>query len=370
MLHRLDDFPLHQTPEPLSHPATESPNLYDRFFFNGYDGSGEVFFAVALGVYPNRRVMDAAFSVIRDGVQHNVRASRACPTDRTDTKVGPVAVHIVEPMRQHHITVDGRHGIAADLTMTAIAPVIEEPRFTHRAGTRVLFDYTRLTQFGRWEGWIEIDGERIELDHVAPVVGTRDRSWGVRPVGEQPAGPPSAPQFFWIWAPTVFDDAATHFALNHESDGRAWHQSGAVVPRLADGEPVIDPARVQRATTAELDVTWRPGTRWAERITTTLGMWNADPIVVEYEPFLTFQMAGIGYRHPVWGHGMYVGEDDSTRDASVLADVDPLDPLMLHVQALARARWGDRIGVGVVEQLIVGPHEPSGLTGIIDGAAG
>jgi hypothetical protein len=177
------------------------------------------------------------------------------------------------------------------------------------------------------------------------------------------------PQFFWIWAPTVFDDACTHVAINHESDGRAWHQSGAVVPLLGDGDPALDPGRVQRADTAGLDVVWRRGTRWAERITTRLGMWGADAVEVAYEPLLQFQMVGIGYRHPEWGHGMYVGPDESTRDELVLADVRADDPLMLHVQALSRARWGDREGIGVVEQLIVGPHAPSGLTGILDGAS-
>jgi hypothetical protein len=368
MLHPFDDYPLHQTSEPISHPGTDSFNFYDRYFFNGYDRDGDVFFAVAFGVYPNRRVMDAAFSVIRDGVQHNVRASRVCPVDRTDTSVGPITVEVVEPMHTHRIVVDDRHGISADLTMTAIAPVIEEPRFVHQVGMRVVFDYTRLTQFGRWTGWIEIDGRRIDIDRLAPVEGTRDRSWGVRPVGDQPKSPPSIPQFFWIWAPTLFADCATHFAVNHDADGRPWHQSGAVVPRRRGDEPTIDPGRVQRASAAEFDVVWRSGSRWAERITTRLHMWNSDPVEVEYEPFLTFQMVGIGYRHPEWGHGMYVGEDESVRDDIVLADVDPLDPLMLHVQALARARWGDREGVGIVEQLVVGPHEPSGLTGIIDGA--
>ena len=120
---------------------------------------------------------------------------------------------------------------------------------------------------------------------------------------------------------------------------------------------------------AGFDVTWQPGTRWAERITTRLAMWGSDDVEVSYEPFLTFQMSGIGYRHPVWNHGCWVGNDESTRDEIVLADVNPLDPLMLHVQALSRATWGERTGVGVVEQLIIGPHEPTGLTGIVDGAA-
>ena len=368
MLHPFDDHPLHQTAEPFSHPASPSADVYDRFFFNGYDRSGEVFFAFALGVYPNRGVMDAAFSVVRDGVQHNVRGSRACPDDRTVTTVGPLRVEIVEPMRRHRVTVADDHGVRADLTMTAISPAIEEPRFTYRAGTRVVFDYTRLTQFGRWEGWIDVDGDRIELDALGPVVGTRDRSWGIRPVGDRPGGPPSLPQFFWLWAPTVFDDACTHMAVNHESDGRAWHQSGAVVPRIGDDDPVLDPGRVQRGTDVDVDPDWRPGTRWLDRISVRVGMWGGEPLEVAYEPFLHFQMSGIGYMHPEWGLGRWIGPDVSTRDSIVLADVEPGDPLMLHIQALARARWGDREGIGVVEQLVVGPHAPSGITGILDGA--
>lgn len=368
MLHAFDDYPFHQTSEPVSHPASASPNVYDRFFFNGYSRDGSVFFAVAFGVYPNRRVMDGAFSVVRDGVQHNVRASRACPLDRMETEAGPLRLEIEVPMRRHRIVVDGRHGISAELTMTAIAPVVEEPRFLHQVEGRTIFDYTRLTQFGEWTGWIEIDGDRIELADTGAVVGVRDRSWGVRPVGDAIPGPPSAPQFFWLWAPTVFDDACTHFALNQEADGRTWHQSGAVVPRLAGDEPTIDPGRVQRGRTATFDVAWRPGTRWAERITTHLEVWNGDPVEVTYEPFLQFQMVGIGYRDPVWGHGRWVGEDESTRDEIVLAEVSAHDHLMLHVQALARAHWGSRDGVGVVEQLVIGPHAPTGLAGIIDGA--
>lgn len=368
MLHALDDYPLHQTSEPFSHPASESPNHYDRFFFNGFDTTGEVFFAVAFGVYPNRQVMDGAFSIVHEGVQHNVRASRTCPADRVRTEVGPVRIEIVQPMLVHRITVEGRHGIAAELTMTAIAPVIEEPRFVHRVDGRVIFDYTRLTQFVRWDGWIDVDGVRIDITPERSVVGVRDRSWGIRPVGHRIPAPRSVPQYFWLWTPTVFDDVCTHAAINHESDGRAWHESCAVVPRLADGEPGLDPGRVQRGEGADFDVQWRSGTRWADRVTMHHRFWGGEPVEVVYEPFLQFQMVGIGYLHPTWGHGMYVGPDESSRDEIVLADVDPADPLMVHVQALSRATWGDRQGLGIVEQLVIGPHAPTGLTGIADGA--
>ena len=36
MLTRFDDYPVHQTPEPVAHPSTGDRNFYDRYFFNGY----------------------------------------------------------------------------------------------------------------------------------------------------------------------------------------------------------------------------------------------------------------------------------------------------------------------------------------------
>lgn len=67
MLNPLDDYPLHQTPEPLSHPASADANGYDRYFFNRYDPDGDLFFAAALGGYPNRQIIDASFSVVHRG---------------------------------------------------------------------------------------------------------------------------------------------------------------------------------------------------------------------------------------------------------------------------------------------------------------
>ena len=45
----------------------------------------------------------------------------------------------------------------------------------------------------------------------------------------------------------------------------------------------------------------------------------------------------------------------------------------LHVQAFSRAvltgpNGFERSGYGVLEQLIIGPHKPSGFTALIDGA--
>ena len=64
-----DDYPVHQTAMPVATPVSGDPNHYDRYFFNGFDPDGEFYFGVALGIYPNRGVIDGAFSVVRDGIQ-------------------------------------------------------------------------------------------------------------------------------------------------------------------------------------------------------------------------------------------------------------------------------------------------------------
>ena len=88
MLSKGDDYPIHQTPEPIAYVAGQR-NFYDRYFFNGYDAAGEKFFAFALGVYPYLDVMDAAFSFVFDGVQHNVLASKVMGLERLDLSIGP-----------------------------------------------------------------------------------------------------------------------------------------------------------------------------------------------------------------------------------------------------------------------------------------
>ena len=40
----------------------------------------------------------------------------------------------------------------------------------------------------------------------------------------------------------------------------------------------------------------------------------------------------------------------------------------LGEQALCRATLGERTGWGLLEQLVIGPYEPGGLTGLADGA--
>ena len=98
-----------------------------RYWFNGYADDGEFFFGIGMGLYPNRGILDCAFSVLVDGEQHAFHGSRRAPADPTETVVGPFRLEIIEPQRSLRITLDDNEtGIACDLVFTARTAPIQE----------------------------------------------------------------------------------------------------------------------------------------------------------------------------------------------------------------------------------------------------
>jgi len=366
VLTKADDYPIHQTAEPIAYSGTDR-NFYDRYFFNGYGRGGESFFAAAMGVYPHLNVIDASFCVIHEGKQHNVHASRCLRMERLDTHAGPIAVEVLEPLRRLRVRVDdAKNGIRADLVFTGRAKVMEEPRYNRRIGPRTFFDLTRMTQNGSYEGWIEVAGSRIDV-RPDRFLGTRDRSWGVRNVGAQdpqPHAPAVMPQFYWLWAPLNFDDAVFLYDVNQDEAGEAWHENAFLAP-LGDGD-------AEAMASAKSSLVFKPGTRHAKRASLQLRRKSGSEITIALEPEYQFFMAGLGYFNPEWGHGIYTGEDRTGYDVYDLATIDETLPAHLHVQAFSRVRLTEggksRDGIGVLEQLFIGPHAPSGFREMLDGA--
>ncbi|GFG85071.1 hypothetical protein [Mycolicibacter algericus] len=365
MLTPFDDYPVHQTPVALAHAGNGHPDHYDRFWFNGY--TEDFYFAVALGIYPNRGVIDAAFSVVSDGTQQSVFASGRAPLDRTQTAVGPIRIEIVEPLRINRVIVDApEHGLAADVTFCARTAGYEEPRQTRYAGTRLAIDMTRASQLGRWSGSVDVNGATHAFDQQT-VYGTKDRSWGLRPVGLPAAAAPEASvgQLFFLWAPLNFEDIGVHYLTFEDHTGAAWARSGVVLPILGPSEPVYGPQdRVEHVDISHT-IDWAPGLRRSQgaRLEFRRGG-SAESI--ELEPLLTFRMKGAGYFHPQWSHGLWHDELAVGGERLAVGDLDNLSLDNIHVQQVMRARWGERTGIGVLEQLAVGPHEPSGFTGLVD----
>ena len=366
-----DDYPIHQTPEPVAYAGSDR-NFYDRYFFNGYAPAGdearaERMFAVAFGVYPALNVADAAFCVVKDGVETCLHASRWLGMERMDLAVGPISIEVLEPLRRLKVTVSAPdQGIAAEIVFEGRHFPVEEPRFTRHIGPRLFLDYTRLTQNGRYTGWIELDGVR---EDVSGFVGTRDRSWGIRPVGSrdsQETAPPQLPQFFWLWSPVNFEDGGLFFHTNDDAFGRPWNRRAVWAADGAGAEALAD------FEDAACAVAWRGGTRNAREATLTLQGVTGEAKVA-FAPRYDFRMLGLGYGHPVWAHGTHHGALKIEREDIGLADLDPTAPQHLHVQALSEVTMTSpdgrmRRGRGVLEQLALGPHAPSGFKGLLDPA--
>lgn len=362
MLTKGDDFPLHQTSEPIAFAGTDR-NFYDRYFFNGYSPDGSVFFAAAMGFYPQLGIVDASFCVIVDGVQHNLRASRRSGGERLDLSVGPIALSIDAPLEVVTLRVGANDGpLTADLTFTGRHFPIEEPRFIRRNGTRLFMDYTRMTQNGRWTGWLAVDGKRMDVSN--DWTGTRDRSWGVRPVGaSEPQPPPEGNfnQFFWLWTPCNFDDRSLFFHSNDDGAGNPWNRRAVIV---GDG------GTEQHFDAATFGATWQPASRRIAKMSADLGSGRSLTLSPTGP---VFAMSGLGYTHPLWGHGLDHGPEVAVaHDRLTEAERGWGNPLAMHIQALVTAELTDgnsvHRGVGVLEQLFVGPHAPTGLSGLMDPA--
>lgn len=369
MLTKGDDYPIHQTPEPIAYTGAVR-NFYDRYFFNGYHKSEDIFFAAALGVYPYVNVMDAAFSLIVDGVQHNLLASRVLHMERMDTQVGPIKVDVLKPLHKLRLVInDGDHALKADLTFTSRAPVQEEPRFTRRVGTQLVMDSTRMTQNGQWQGWIESKGRRIDVDPQS-WVGTRDRSWGVRNIGaaDTQPNPMASPdsQFYWLWAPINWDDCVTLYHLNDDEYGRPWNTSGVMVSLSETGGADVTKAEEMAVVSSHIE--YISGTRHAKRAELRFERKGGGVAEIEMLPRYHWYMKGVGYGHAEFSHGSYHGELASAYEEYVLAEID--DASNLHIQAVCdvqmRGDFGDKRGRGVLEQLVIGPHMPSGFSGQMD----
>ncbi len=356
-----DDFPVHQAAEYVAHPATSDRNFYDRYYFNLHGSDGTLFAVCGIGQYPNLGVTDA-FLCVADAERHRVvRASRPL-ADRSDLEVGPIRVEVIEPLHRLRLVCEpSGHGLALDVVWEGTVPPFEEPRQYLRSQGRVVFDTQRFAQLGSWTGSITVDG------HTTAVTpdrwgGSRDRSWGVRPVGEaEPDGIRQGVNVMsgmWNYFPMQFDDHAVVYMLHETDDGERPLQEAVRV--WADPERPID-----HLGRPEHDHRFVSGTRVLAGSTISL---PEAGLTIECTPLLANYVAiGTGYGvDDDWRHGMYHGPDlvVEGRDFAV-DDIKGLGQYVI-VDHVGRFEYDGKVGHGLYEHGFFGAFERYGLT---DGAA-
>lgn len=372
MLSKFDEYPIHQTPEPLLFNSTSDRNVYERCWMNGFAADGSYFFGLTMGYYPNRGILDCAFSTYTPGgLQRSVHISTRAPA-HGETVAGPLRIDFVEPMRRVRVTLDDNaSGLACDLTFATRTAAVLEERQVLRSGPRRTMDATRYDQFGRWSGAIVTPDGPIRVDEDL-CLGIKDRSWGVRRFGEpEPAGPIQGHRPLFLWAPVFWDDHVSHAIIFDSPQGKGLVREGLEAPLYpgTDAVPGVEDGRVRHMRTVAHRVDYLPGTRFARHAEIDLVGEDGGVRTIALEPVLRFQQKGIGYGHSRWTHGLWRGDLSIEHEAFDPLTLDPLALDNIHVQQVVRASdGGGRTGVGILEQFVLGAYAPSGFEDLLAAA--
>jgi hypothetical protein len=372
MLTPFDDYLIHQAPYTVDTVWTSDRNFYDRYYFGMNTLDGKVAMIVAFGLYPNVGVMDAFATVAVEGKQqYIVRASRPLGSDRGDTQVGPISIEVLEPLKKMRVLcATTEHPLSFDLTFEGVTFPFEEPHFHRMSGPRVVMDYTRMTQNGRWSGSLTAGGTTYD---VTPDNwwGAKDHSWGIRPLGGEPPGPPppgggGLAGFFWTWSPMQFADACLMFTCSEDGDGSRWHTAAELLyPERAGKAP--EPLAV-----VGHELKLKSGTRLFDRGAMLVARRDGSPVRITMEPKSTIYMAGAGYAYlGGWRHAQYhgpavtvEGETWDISDPAVVAKAG------IHTQTVCdfNVEGIDGLGVGhgVFEFLSLGAYTPYGFNSFGD----
>jgi hypothetical protein len=177
----LDDYMIHQTPDPIRVMATSDFRAYERYWMVCHDAAGKVLVATGGSFYPNLDRAEAFAILNVEGRHVAVRGFRPLGADRADMRVGPIDPVIVQGLRQWQFSLHtNEQGIAYELEFTdTTRQVYRDPLSDVAHGTPAgrRNDVTSgFEGFGDVRGWVEVDGRRLELSVGSQ--GTRDRHWG------------------------------------------------------------------------------------------------------------------------------------------------------------------------------------------------
>lgn len=349
MLTSLDDHLGHQTPGTFAQAGGGDPRFTERYWFTAHPADGSALLLdLGLGYYPNRGVMDgfAGFTIGRK--QHNFRCSRRLGANPLDSRVGPLAIEVLAGGQRFRLTLGANpSGISFDVVFEGRFPAAQEKQsFRERKGV-VEEDLARVTQMGRYTGWIEADGQRHT---VTPETwwGQRDRSWGIRSEMRTDADKPPVQthaNFFWTWSMFQCDDLGVSIFMKEREPGRPYYLSGIEFTRDAQG-------RVQHreAVRALHDIEWAddPLGQTIARATLTLEFEQGAPRVLQLEGTGTrfYLKGGLYGGFGGWNHGDDRGEYHEGHDvwdlddAATRARARTLGDHVMRVRSDGRQGWG------------------------------
>ena len=236
----LDEYFVHQIPEPLPNVVSHHEHWRESLFFvlHPRDELGDVVI-LTMAHFPARAELDALQLGTIGGTTTMARHARPAGNDPHTFVVGPVGIDVVEPFRTVRLHVDDvpEAPVGLDLTFTARTAAYGLRRGTMRAGHELIWDQSHMLQSGTYRGSFTHDGRTYEVDDWW---GQRDHSWGIRNHARCP---------FWMWLAVQLPDGMLgvwHWEL---ANGARVYTDGCFAP--GDGSDPIPVVDIQH------DLMWR-----------------------------------------------------------------------------------------------------------------
>jgi hypothetical protein len=361
----MDEYLAHQTTDTFDYVFTSDRNFYDRYYFNMHDSKGDFFMVAGLGQYPNLGVTDAFVTISHGTQQYTVRASRALGSNRMDTSVGPFSIEVIEGLKSLRLKcAENEWGVSFDVRFDGTVPALEEPKTFQRNRARVTSDVSRYAQVGNYTGRVTVAGQTYD---VTPDKwkGARDRSWGIRPVGEREA-PGIAIEdlmsgqhgFCHHWIPLQLDRGMYKVMWDADYSGRVIVEEAAFAP--AYGQP----GAIQKFGTPKIEPVFLSGTRELKSVRTTLAVEPGKDLVITSTPLRTVYLAaGTGYiPSDDWGHGHYKGKLVVQGKQYDMSTQEKRTPFAILNETLCRFDLSTgEVAYGMHENMCLGVFKPYGF---------
>ena len=231
-LTKMDEFFVHQIPEPLPNVVTYHEFWRESLFFimHRRDGLGDVVI-LTLASFPARQEMDSLQLGRIGDTATMMQHVRHFDGDPHTMNVGPVHIDIAEPFEKVHLHVDDVPAapVALDLTFTARTAPYGLRRGTMRAGHELIWDQSHMVQSGSFSGTFTHQGTTHQVEEWW---GQRDHSWGIRNHARCP---------LWMWLAIQLPEAMIAVWHWEYPNGARVYTDGCYAPTDgSDPIPVVD----------------------------------------------------------------------------------------------------------------------------------
>lgn len=313
----LDDYPIHQDAKPLRQAAHPHRDFDDATYFFVTDKKGELSIFATLEVFPHRNLLRSAVFA-RVGTRHvrSIWFEKLEASTGSVIAVGENRFEIVRPQEEWKLHFEDENvGLLADLVWRPRCPSY---RFKHvflPGEPEPIIDMEHYTTSSVFEGSVRI-GDSVFTD----LVGHKNRSWGVRRWTALP---------FYTWLNAQFDDACVNLWLQEDQDGRPLYVDGAITTPAGQ----VTPIRTFEHDILELH---EPHRKRAKRRRLRFETVDGASHVIDVEEIGSTILAPLP-------------DDWDETDEETMSSAQEI---AMWYEQHSRFRWGERVGIGFVENLV------------------